>query len=435
MKKLMNRTRSVFVVIMALSLILGIFGIYKPMKEEVETNVLNNFQLLSSTKAATLKEAINKSIQGTRSLSSRTMIKQELIAYKEGAITLDALKTFTRDKYADGVKALENVMYAQRIVDQDVLCEVVNDGYVSNATPLSPAIETVSYYLTDTEGKTCLEVVSPIIDKGDAMGYDRVGFCLNDIMTLLNQDSVYFEIGENRSDLRSVAGHENLYEDDTKYYQIVPIDDETAVYSYVAKRELFKRVEGITRRSAIYVVIGYGLMLLLVQYSIIGYAKRQIEKISADRDDYKLRAYRDSLTDAYSRLYFETYISEHLEDSCILCMMDLDHFKAINDQYGHAIGDAVLKTFVETIKKSIHEEDFVIRYGGDEFIIIFKQLDIAAARERVERIQKQLAAIQSFEFEIDFSYGITTVPVIGHIYDQIKIADQMMYHGKREKAI
>jgi diguanylate cyclase (GGDEF)-like protein len=116
-------------------------------------------------------------------------------------------------------------------------------------------------------------------------------------------------------------------------------------------------------------------------------------------------------------------------------MMDLDHFKAINDQYGHAIGDAVLKTFVETIKKSIHEEDFVIRYGGDEFIIIFKQLDIAAARERVERIQKQLAAIQSFEFEIDFSYGITTVPVIGHIYDQIKIADQMMYHGKREKAI
>ncbi|MBS7526337.1 GGDEF domain-containing protein [Fusibacter paucivorans] len=435
MKKLMNRTRSVFIAIMALSLVLGIFGIYKPMKEEVETNVLNNFQLISSTKAATLKEAMNKSIQGTRSLSSRTMIKQELVAYQNGAITFDALKTFTQDKYADGVGALENVMYAQRIVDQTVLCEVVNDGYVGNTVPLATVKEALAYYLEDREGKTCLEVVSPIIEDGKTMGYDRVGFCLNDIVALLNQGNVHFEIGERRNDLNLVVGHENLYEDDFNYYQVVQIDDQTVVYSYASKKELFKRVEMITRRSAVYVVVGYGLMLLLVHFSIIVYARRQIEKISADRDGYKIRAYRDSLTDAYSRLYFEMYVSEHLDDACILCMLDLDHFKAINDQYGHAIGDAVLKTFVETVKQSIQEDDLVIRYGGDEFIIIFKQLDMAVVTERVEHIKVLLSAIQTFEFEIDFSYGIAEVPVIRQIYDQIKAADQEMYHDKRKKAI
>jgi diguanylate cyclase (GGDEF)-like protein len=435
MKKLMDRTRTVFLIIMALSLILGIFGIYIPMKAEVEMNVLNNFKLLSSTKVAALTEAIDKSVQGTRSLSSRTMIKNKIVEYQDGMITFDALKAFTEDKYADGVNALENVMYARRTVNRQVLCEIINEGYTGEMLPIEDACCNIEYQISTKNGTNCLEVTSPIMDGDAVIGYDLVGFCLNSVIEMLDQTDIHFEIGSTRNDLTSVESYDNLYEDAERYYYIMPLDMQTAVFSYATKHDLFKRIEAITQRSAVYVVVGYGLMLLFVHFSIISYAKRQIEKISEDRDNYKVHADRDSLTDAFSRLYFETFVAEHADQSCILCMLDLDRFKSINDQYGHAVGDAVLKTFVESINKALSKDDFVVRFGGDEFLVIFSAFDLTAATETIEQIRQSLSDIHTFAFKIDFSYGIVEVPKIRQIYDQIKASDQKMYRCKRDKSI
>ena len=80
--------------------------------------------------------------------------------------------------------------------------------------------------------------------------------------------------------------------------------------------------------------------------------------------------YIDSLTGTYNRRYFEEYFQGE-EDSEAVVVMDVDNFKRVNDHYGHYAGDCVLQSVAKTISSSIRKTDAVIRYGGDEFVILF----------------------------------------------------------------
>ena len=85
--------------------------------------------------------------------------------------------------------------------------------------------------------------------------------------------------------------------------------------------------------------------------------------------DYFKKTYADALTDTYNRRYYEEFLAEE-KMNCGVAMIDLDDFKIYNDLFGHGVGDAVLKAVVKTIKNCIRSIDKVIRYGGDEFLLI-----------------------------------------------------------------
>jgi two-component system, cell cycle response regulator len=127
-------------------------------------------------------------------------------------------------------------------------------------------------------------------------------------------------------------------------------------------------------------------------------------------------AIKDELTGLYNRRYFiealenETERAKRYKTGLALCMMDLDYFKRINDNYGHPAGDLVLSGIGKIIKETIRISDLACRYGGEEFSIIFPNINIEDARSVCERIRQRLAE-QKFEyppflFQISLSAGI-----------------------------
>jgi diguanylate cyclase len=107
---------------------------------------------------------------------------------------------------------------------------------------------------------------------------------------------------------------------------------------------------------------------------------------------------RDSLTGLGNRRYFDTALGEEVEraheEGKAMCvsLADIDHFKAINDRFGHMAGDVVLKRFADLLSANIKGEDKVARFGGEEFAIIFPDADLADATAIVNQIHKQLGA-------------------------------------------
>jgi diguanylate cyclase (GGDEF)-like protein len=104
----------------------------------------------------------------------------------------------------------------------------------------------------------------------------------------------------------------------------------------------------------------------------------------------------DSLTGAYNRRHFDRRlrevfsVSKRHDQPLSLIMLDIDFFKEINDEYGHPIGDIVLKRLTEVLTGGVREGDIVCRYGGEEFAIILPQTDLESARFLAERLREQV---------------------------------------------
>ena len=79
------------------------------------------------------------------------------------------------------------------------------------------------------------------------------------------------------------------------------------------------------------------------------------------------------MTNAYSRRYYEEYV-QYINDVSAVAMIDADNFKAINDQYGHNAGDQAIKAVSKAIQSCIRSDDIFIRYGGDEFLLVFQDI-------------------------------------------------------------
>lgn len=119
-----------------------------------------------------------------------------------------------------------------------------------------------------------------------------------------------------------------------------------------------------------------------------------------------------------------------------LVMIDLDNFKEINDTYGHAFGDILLIDFVKILQKNLRHDDLIIRYGGDEFLLLLKRIQPDDTgkldTERIlQRIQSQYRLINT-EIEPKFSYGLASVTE--SLHDSVSLADLRMYEMKHNKA-
>ena len=145
----------------------------------------------------------------------------------------------------------------------------------------------------------------------------------------------------------------------------------------------------------------------------------------------------DKLTGAYNREYFETHykliINEYIkEDNLVfLSILDIDFFKKVNDTYGHDVGDKVLKQFVNVIQKSSRKDDLLIRWGGEEFLLLTKVKSIDNAKKVLENIRN---AISQASFEgikhITCSIGATNYKENENIEESFKRADDALYEAK-----
>lgn len=157
------------------------------------------------------------------------------------------------------------------------------------------------------------------------------------------------------------------------------------------------------------------------------------DKFMQTISEHNRKMYIDSLTGAYNRLYYEEQIIG-LHNISAVAMADVDDFKEINDKFGHMAGDAALKEIVRVMFENIEENDAVVRYGGDEFIIVYKSKKIKDINEKLERIRKNIFNISIKGYpELRLSVSIGCVFSNNITINQIDEVDKMLYKAKKIK--
>ena len=173
--------------------------------------------------------------------------------------------------------------------------------------------------------------------------------------------------------------------------------------------------------------------------------KRYAERL---RDNVQMSieaAITDALTSLNNRRYMETHLATLVEQAharakpLTVLVLDIDFFKAVNDTHGHEAGDDVLREFATRLKKSIRGIDLACRYGGEEFVVVMPDTDMAVATMVAERLRRRIAAdaflINRGEHKVavTISIGLAALGGTGDVAaDVLKRADQALYRAKRD---
>lgn len=176
--------------------------------------------------------------------------------------------------------------------------------------------------------------------------------------------------------------------------------------------------------TSTFVLVGLGFII-----SVLHQDKLQISKLAA----------QDPLTGALNRRGFKDKLGRvrHIgEQSSAIIVMDLDHFKRINDQYGHDGGDEVLRVFSERIKANIRDSDLFVRLGGEEFALFLNNSSKQSAMLIAEKLRKLIAdkpiEYGNHSFDVTCSFGLTNFDSGSSIDEAIKLADGALYKAKQE---
>ncbi|HDZ07978.1 sensor domain-containing diguanylate cyclase [Pseudohongiella sp.] len=149
------------------------------------------------------------------------------------------------------------------------------------------------------------------------------------------------------------------------------------------------------------------------------------------------RAERDHLTQTLNRRGFDARLdiafatAKRYQRPLSLIFVDLDHFKKVNDNYGHAVGDEVLRTAAQVLCEQVRDSDIVSRWGGEEFVILAPETPLAEAAQLSERLRQRLAFFQHPEVgQVTASFGVTELASEQSERDFINHADQALYAAK-----
>lgn len=432
--------------------------VYLPMSKELDNSLLSNFAQLSHMNEDSLEHIVHAGLDGSRSLSSRTMMKIALLDYLEGKMELEELREYVEPIYAETAMILENVQCARRIVDgveishykahnRDECVAVITEG-------LDIDYSKEQKFLA-TECNIYSIVVTPVKNGDTIIAYDELIFDISSSVESLNKEniSIYLMKEEEYDELQE-AGSVIYTDEETEIYKtpkcfvsVIKMGD--GVY-FATCQDQDIIMAPMSRVKAHVLMIGFvvlTVLLAVVQIYLVNYTKREF--ISFEMEQINLKkiadeANVDTLTKAGSRSggqkYLEISFDEFLAKgkSSALLMIDIDNFKSINDAYGHASGDMILEEFVARIRKIIRTEDKIFRWGGDEFVGFFSYIDHSGIDRVVQKIfrtvSKDAFPVWGTEINVTISVGISFFKTGDQSYeDALQRADQAMYTAKNHK--
>jgi diguanylate cyclase (GGDEF)-like protein len=158
------------------------------------------------------------------------------------------------------------------------------------------------------------------------------------------------------------------------------------------------------------------------------------------RDKLRSQALRDPLTGLYNRRYMEdtlqrvVRLADRERHDVSVIMIDLDHFKRLNDQHGHAKGDTVLRDAAAVVINQMRETDVACRYGGEELIVVMPNCGLEAAAAKAERIRVGIEALsENGGVQVSASFGVAAIPATSlAAKDLVANADAALYRAKQE---
>ena len=280
-----------------------------------------------------------------------------------------------------------------------------------------------------SDGVLVLDAQGRIVDINPAMKNflegapaSYLGKNVSDIMNLWNENTKHLLTGlETRTEMR-LAHIPSRYLD----LRVTPLFDDDQNLN--GRLMIFR---DITDRKEVEKDLRYAMDRMQTQLIEIGLLQSQLRE----------QAIRDALTNLFNRRYLEETLERELARAeremyplCIV-MMDIDHFKDVNDTYGHEAGDLVLKTLAETVTKQSRQGDFVCRFGGEEFVLVMPNISIDVAKERVNSLHKSISSLYipfgRFSLNITMSMGISWYPKQGETKeDLLRTSDRALYAAK-----
>ncbi|MGH8108280.1 MAG: GGDEF domain-containing protein [Arenimonas sp.] len=265
-------------------------------------------------------------------------------------------------------------------------------------------------------------------------------------------EKTLYEISIRRNDQAAAFDHYKKYaEADKAYlndvkarelaYQLVKHDtlQKTQTIDLLnQKNEVLQLEQTVAKQKAHYTAIFVALLVaLLAMLMYWAYRTKRMQLA------FRRLAETDTLTGISNRDRFTKNAELALADAAKkseqlgLIMFDLDNFKLINDRFGHATGDWVLKQVIAACKPICRKQDCIGRIGGEEFAILLRASDLTSVSQMAERFRERIAAINSTEtghdFHVTASFGVTTTQLSGYEFDALlSNADQALYQSKRE---
>lgn len=169
---------------------------------------------------------------------------------------------------------------------------------------------------------------------------------------------------------------------------------------------------------------------------------RNLQEIDALQEQLREQANRDPLTGLYNRRYLDSTLERELSrckrdgHSLALILIDIDHFKQVNDTYGHQAGDEILLRLSTLLGSMARAGDVACRYGGEEFLLLMPTMPLASAQERAEALRLSFGNLEvpfgDFRLRATLSIGIAAYPGHGTSADElIRHADTALYRAKR----
>lgn len=186
--------------------------------------------------------------------------------------------------------------------------------------------------------------------------------------------------------------------------------------------------------------LGVGVLAESLALSIIVFYRiRALEKMKAKQAELNVLATTDPLTGLFNRRQFNVAASQLMSysaQSASIALIDIDHFKKINDTYGHGVGDEAIITLANALCLQCQKQDILARYGGDEFILFMPDTDLEKAHALAENIRKSVEKIciganQADDIRFTISIGITEVDQTSpNLQNSIDQADKALYKAK-----
>jgi diguanylate cyclase (GGDEF)-like protein len=181
--------------------------------------------------------------------------------------------------------------------------------------------------------------------------------------------------------------------------------------------------------------LGFGMVIILLEKVLNDFRNTNEQLLSTQRQLEQL-VHTDPLTAAFNRHAFYGFMQKQGDDQASGCVgfFDIDDLKAINDCFGHAAGDSVIRTVVRSIREIIRAEDLIYRWGGDEFFVVMVSMEAGMAEDRMMRLETLLDSVHIDNLpepiRVGVSWGFTNYTSAADLETAIKDADSQMYRRK-----
>ncbi|MEZ4600233.1 MAG: GGDEF domain-containing protein [Syntrophotaleaceae bacterium] len=434
-----------------------VFG-FRPLVRRLETANAKEIQFYLESGHKLLHEILESHRNTARQMASRTAIRNKQIQFLKGEIDQAELIAFSRDKLADGMVAHPEIAGitrfgpdGTRLYSAGLALPAELETLFGNRFPQSIQVAGP----VAIEGHSRLLYISPILDGPGRVGYDVLIFDdvrMENILSSNCNPASHMAIAREATILYWPADCPHLEARETlklflqnskatDHYELssIPLaESDWLVYAVVDTRLFFRDLHR-QKLSLFAAITTATILIVIVTVLATGPLIRRLLVNQAQLE----RARLDGLTGLYNRTWMAYILENELKRGqryqypLSLIMFDVDHFKEINDTWGHLSGDLVLQRIAYVVKELVRGTDFAFRYGGDEFLLVSPETSKQGAMTLAERLRRTIEN-ERFVFRNQTVQITISVGVLEYLADQcetdwkrlLERVDQALYASK-----